>query len=114
MDELSLVYYHNFIEKCNEIGKAPSIVAEEMGLKRSTVTAWKKGRIPRDATIRKVANYFGCAVEDLLSSIKNAPTVQNDGRKTAEQELFDKLDPSDRAFILAWMAARVGGQPSDV
>lgn len=85
-----------------------------MGFSRAAATGWMRGRMPSKANLAVIADYFGCTVDDLLADTKNAPTVKNDGRKTAEQELFDKLDPSDKAFILAWMAARVGGQPSGV
>lgn len=62
-----MVFYNKFLKLCNEANKAPSAVAEELGLKRSAVTKWSRGSIPRQATLQKIANYFGIAVEELLS-----------------------------------------------
>lgn len=53
------MFYDNFIKLCNSIGKSPSAVAEDIGIEKSTVSRWKKGANPTDATVEKVASYFG-------------------------------------------------------
>ena len=62
------MFYDNYIRLCNGIGKSPSAVAEEIGLKKATVTGWKRGSTPTDATIRKLADYFGVSPEELTGS----------------------------------------------
>lgn len=52
-------FYQKFVNACNEIGKKPSAVAEEIGLSKSLVSRWKKGGGVTDATLMKVAAYFG-------------------------------------------------------
>ena len=64
------MFYDECVRLCNEIGKAPSSVAEDLGLPRSIVTRWKKGSAPRDSNLMKVANYFGVSVDELQGNKK--------------------------------------------
>ena len=59
------MFYYNFVNLCNSINKSPSAVAEEIGFKRSVVTRWSKGTYPRQATMQKIADYFGCSLYEL-------------------------------------------------
>lgn len=60
------MFYDNYVRLCNSIGKAPSAVAVELGLKKATVTRWKKGGNPTDANAQKIAEYFNVSVDYLL------------------------------------------------
>lgn len=73
------MFFYNFVNFCNSVGKSPSAVAEEMGFKRSVVTAWKKGRKPRQATLQKISDYFGVSVDDLVAENEKAATQTDDG-----------------------------------
>ena len=80
------VFYDNYIKLCNQAGKAPSFVAEEIGLKKSAVTSWKKGRIPTDANLQKIASYFGVTVETLIgkkNTVSDSDTISEDDIKAA-------------------------------
>ena len=59
------MFYDNFIKACTIRNESPSIVAEKIGLNRSSVTGWKNGATPKDATIQKLADYFGISKTDL-------------------------------------------------
>ena len=59
------MFYDNFIKACTMKGISPSVVAEQIGLNRSSVTGWKNGSIPKDSTIQKLADYFGISKTDL-------------------------------------------------
>lgn len=61
------VFYYNYVALCNSVEKSPSAVAEEMGFQRSVVTRWRHGTVPRQATLQRIADYFGVTVEDLIS-----------------------------------------------
>lgn len=65
------MFYNNFVKLCNSINKSPSAVVLEIGLQKSTVTRWKKGSIPTDATAQKIADYFGISVAELMSDQKS-------------------------------------------
>lgn len=50
--------------------KTPSAVALEIGLTKPSVSRWKSGSMPTDATLQKVADYFGITVDELLGKEK--------------------------------------------
>lgn len=59
------MFYSNYIRLCNEKNMSPSAVAEAIGGKRSSVTRWKNGSMPSDATLQKLADFFHCPVGEL-------------------------------------------------
>jgi transcriptional regulator with XRE-family HTH domain len=60
------MFWNTLVELCNNKGVSPNFVAKELGITSGTVTSWKKGGIPRDTTLRKIADYFGVTVDELL------------------------------------------------
>ena len=69
---------------CNNIGKTPSKVVTEVGLKKSAVTRWKAGGNPTDATAQKIADYFGVPVSELTEGTKKAPTPEGEREITMD------------------------------
>lgn len=91
------MFYKVFLELCNKKGISPSAAAEEMGYKRSVVTRWSKGAIPRDATIARIAEYFGVQA-DMFAEKEKLTT-----RSSSEQlflDDFNSLNVSDQRTIL--------------
>lgn len=69
-------FYDNYVRYCNLAGKSPSAVAAEIGINKSSVTNWKnRGAAPRDATMQKLADYFGVTVAELTGDKKSPPPV---------------------------------------
>ena len=112
------MFYDNFIRLCNKVNKSPSAVAEEMGFKRSVVTAWKNGRSPRTATLQKIATYFKCSVAELTADASSGETKKiplldsetlkfalagDDGKLLTEEDMA-----SIRAFALFAAQRRKG------
>jgi len=60
-------FYDTFFSLCQSVGKSPSKVAMEIGLSKSCVSRWKVGHSATDLNLQKIANYFGCEVQDLNS-----------------------------------------------
>ena len=61
------MFWNTFAKLCVDAGKSPNTVAAECGVKSSgTVTGWKNGAMPRSAVLRRISEYFGVSVEDLL------------------------------------------------
>ena len=76
------MFYFRYVDLCNKINKSPSAVAEELGFKRSSVTRWANNSVPRQATLQKIADYFGVTVEYLKSEeTKNAPMPNDIGEE---------------------------------
>ena len=79
------MFFDNFVIQCNRKGKSPTACALEMGYHRSEVSRWGKGVTPRKANLIKMAEYFGCSVEDLTQEIIPAP---KSGLTDAQMELI--------------------------
>ena len=77
-------FYSNFLTMCNNIGKTPSKVVTEVGLKKSAVTRGKAGGNPTDATAQKIADYFGVPVSELTEETKKAPTPEGEREITMD------------------------------
>lgn len=77
-----MAFYENYVKLCNSVGKSPSAVAVELKLGRPSVTRWKNGAEPRDATLQKIADHFGVTVEYLKGEeTKNAPMPNDIGEE---------------------------------
>lgn len=71
------MFWENYNLLCVKVGKSPNAVAKELDIASGTVTEWKKGkRIPQNATLLKIADYFGVPVESLTAEKEKekAPT----------------------------------------
>lgn len=85
------MFYDNYVRLCNDVNRSPSAVAEDIGLSRASVNGWKRGKIPTDATLKKVADYFGVAPTWLLTGktdIKNTATNKGDGNNKIPSNLI--------------------------
>ena len=60
------MFWENFYNLCLQKGVSPNAAAKEMNISSGTVTEWKNGREPQNATLRKVADYFGVTVDYLI------------------------------------------------
>ena len=72
------MFYDNYLRLCNQKGVSASGAALEMGLSRAAVTGWAQGKVPRDATLRRIADYFGVSVEELTRDQKEKPAEDAD------------------------------------
>lgn len=110
-----MAFYENFIVLCNSIHKSPTATIEEIGLDRSSGTRWKRGGLPSDSTARRIADYFGVSVAELLAD-------ETEGSKTAIKtqaadpkaddlcqefaRLFTSLSPENQNKVIAEMLKR--------
>ena len=109
------MFYDNFVKACNSRNKAPSAVAIDIGISKATVTGWKNGSTPNDATLRKLADYFGISPEELTGStgpaqkkatagVSNSDT-QNEGQLMAA--FFEGgQDLSEEEMTALWQDAK--------
>lgn len=91
-------FYENFVRMSNSAGKSPSKVAQEIGISKSIISRWKNGGGATDATVQRVADYFGVTTEQLLG--------KEDTKKPADQKAdglrgtgYDLLTEENRAVI---------------
>lgn len=108
------MFWENYLQLCNKVGKSANAVAAEIGFKSSgTVTGWKDGKIPYERNLKKIADYFGVTVDDLIgddSAQKEKPTAQGDVLKLDSYEDIDKwldtLDGKGLDMVIAMAAAK--------
>lgn len=99
-------FYETYRQLCQKAGKSDNAVAAEIGLSNSTVTTWRQGALPRRPTIKKVADYFGVTVEEMMgySDIEKKPAPEG-GRKrklrsVARLESTEDISPEmDRNIV---------------
>lgn len=78
------MFWNNFVSLCNEKGKSPNAICKELGFSNATATYWKRGSVPNDSTLRKIADHFGVSVEQL----------------TGKPGKYDRLEVGEIAFNL--------------
>ena len=52
------------------MGEKTAAVAEELVFSNSMLTSWKNGALPRMSSRKKIADYFGITVEELMGTKK--------------------------------------------
>lgn len=99
-EEINL-FYENFERQCEKAGKFPSIVVEELGFDKSTAAKWKKGTLPQIASRKKIADYFGITVEELMGT-KKEPAGEGGLTEDMKEilEYAQKMGPEERKAFL--------------
>jgi len=64
------LFWDNFVKECARIQKSPAVVVEELGFSNSMPTSWKKGALPHIKNRKKIADYFGISVDELMGTKK--------------------------------------------
>ena len=85
-------FYEKYLCLCNSINKSPSAVALELKIGKPSVTRWKNGATPRDATVLKIADYFGVTVTELMAGVgeqEKAPAEKGEGLSAERKALLD-------------------------
>lgn len=109
------MFYDNFVKACNLHNKAPSAVAIDIGISKATVTGWKNGSMPSDATLRKLADYFGVSSEELTGSTvpakKKATSDASNSDTQSESQLMAAFfeggkDLSEEEMAVLWQDAK--------
>ena len=72
---------------CETNGVSPSRVLDSIGMNRSSYTGWKQGAEPTNETKKKIADYFGITVRQLMSG----ETEQSDSTAEDDAELAELL-----------------------
>lgn len=90
-------FFERFTELCKERGETPNSVAREIGASSGSVTAWKRGTEPRNATLTKLADYFGTTVDYL--TCRTDDVVDREGDSAPENEKTPVLTKKDERDI---------------
>jgi len=80
---MATAFFETYERLCRYKGMSDSAAAAEIGLSNSTVTSWKNGALPRKPTIKKVADYFGVTIDQMLG-YKNIDKEKLPANKSGE------------------------------
>jgi transcriptional regulator with XRE-family HTH domain len=86
------VFYDNYLRLCIKNHVSPTGAALDIGISKPSVNRWKNGATPTDATLLRIADYFGVTVAELLEN-KEKPTPENGSGQVspATAELLDLI-----------------------
>ena len=105
------MFYDNFDKYCKIMGKSNTQVTKEIGLDPSSCSGWKKGAVPRNGTVQKLASYFGITVEELMGDEKKEPAGEGglegelDKKKKELLELLSDMEPDKINAVLTLLKA---------
>lgn len=97
------MFFENYLMYCQKVGKSKTAVAKQVGVTSKSVTGWQNGAIPRNGTLKKLADYFGVTVDDLLADNKKEPAGQgelDDESMVELTELMRKASPEKRKALI--------------
>lgn len=102
-------FYEKYLMLCDRNKKTPSGAALEMGLSKTTVNRWKNGGGITDATILKVATFFGVPKEELKGEPeqKEKPAPGGSELDARFDALLSQMTDADRADLLEYMEFKV-------
>ena len=115
------MFFKNLVELCNQNNTTPNAVCAALKLSSAAATKWRAGAVPRDTTLKKIADYFGVTTAYLLGEgeKEKAPVAlsnesedellkrtilyleQNGYIQKPEYEKLKELSEEERAVIAA-------------
>ena len=82
------MFQEKFVRLCNIKGVHPTVACTSVGLSSSAFSKWTENTVPRQATLVRIADYFG-VTEDYLRSAEIDPSafivVSKDGLSKMER-----------------------------
>lgn len=90
------MFWDVYTALCAKQGVSPNAVAKSLSIASGTVTNWKNGAVPQNATLRKIADYFQVSTTYLLG-LTDEPSVSLSDQVIANlsanvQRVVDELD----------------------
>ena len=96
-------FYENFLTQCAKANKTPSGVAAAIGLSNAAASGWKKGKVPSEVTLEKLAQYFNVPASELMGEQKEKPTGNADGLTEEEMKFIEwfrkEASEKDKALV---------------
>ena len=101
-EELKKIFSFNIAYFINMSGKQQKEVAKDLGIAPTTFNTWCCGKIlPTLPKMQRIASYFGCTVEDLLTPLLRKPMLRIEAtvQEAAILRAFRSADSGTRAAI---------------
>lgn len=96
------IFYKRYVSLClkEEKPNSPSAIAIKLGFSNSTATTWKKGKVPSDPSIQKIADYFNVPFEWLKGETENPSADQNSIENLTDRTIGNLSSPEDAGELL--------------
>lgn len=110
------MFWQNFVLFCTMKDKSPNGVCADLGLSTAIATRWKNGSVPRDTTLKKIADYFGVTPEDLLRDPNDQATAPAEPPQPTDPltdeflELIDQLTLKELREVKAFMIEKINSR----
>jgi transcriptional regulator with XRE-family HTH domain len=106
--EVEILFWDNFVIECAKKKKSPAAVAEELGFSNSMPTSWKNGSLPRMSSRKKLADYFGITVEELMGTKKEPAEMGGLDKQMQEiVGLLNSATPEQRNAVETLLRSRI-------
>jgi transcriptional regulator with XRE-family HTH domain len=91
-----MAFIENLERLAYEQGKSLTEITNEAGMASSVISKWRAGSIPRNATLKKIADHFGVTVDYLLSDNPPPVTKWDSAKETSE---YGTLTPQEKQLV---------------
>ena len=93
-------FYKNVSDLCAQRGISLTRMSSDLGFGSSIMTNWRKGSVPQNRTLKKIADYFGVSVESLTSDKQPAivDTKPLDGYQLFSIPVFENVSAGFGAY----------------
>lgn len=85
------MFYDSFVSLCEDRGVSPSKVLDALGMSRGSLFRWKNGGAPRNEYKKKIADYFGITVPELMSGKINTAPAEAEADDDEMAELLEAI-----------------------
>lgn len=97
------MFWDVYTALCAKQGVSPNAVAKSLSIASGTVTNWKNGAVPQNATLRKIADYFQVSTTYLLGLTDEPSVVLSDqviaNLSANMQRVVDELDKQKKPVL---------------
>lgn len=105
------MFYDTYLALCKRAGEKPYSVPLALGAKTNAcVDQWKKGSVPRQPMLEKIAEHFNVSIDYLLTGEEKQPAV-SEGLSEDEVmllDLFRSLPEDERQSVLLLLRRAAG------
>lgn len=98
-------FYSNFLKLCSKKNVSPSCAASAIGLSNAAASGWKKGKVPQDTTLQKLAEYFDVNVFELTAENENKPAP--DGSELDMEGIINNMSREDLIEFIMMATTRL-------
>lgn len=104
-----MTFYQKLDMLCKNQGTTVTALAVELGFSNSAGTTWKKSKgLPRNSTLKKIADYFNISVEELESGIEMPTDYSKVDTSSFRQDVYahflEKCNGNEIAAIEAYLS----------